>query len=111
MNLIRNSQATFCLLMPFYIGDCVSGFQKSLDSVNGCDFDKIYIVIDGPITMEQKIFIDSLEKNPLFYVIRLKKNIGLSLIEKGHWTLSLKVSVELPDGSARQGELSALPFK
>lgn len=45
------------------------------------------------------------------YSPRLKKNIGLSLIEKGHWTPGLKVSVELPDGSTRQGELSALPFK
>jgi glycosyltransferase involved in cell wall biosynthesis len=76
-DMFCTSRTTFCLLMPFYIGDCVNGFQKSLDSVNVCEFDKIYIVIDGPITLEQKIFMNSLENNPLFYLIRLKKNIGL----------------------------------
>lgn len=44
------------------------------------------------------------------YSPRLKQNIGLSLIEEGFWTPGQKISVKLPDGSIRAGEISALPF-
>jgi len=44
------------------------------------------------------------------YSPRLKKNIGVALIEKGYWATGLEVSVTLPDGQVRAGQLSNLPF-
>jgi len=44
------------------------------------------------------------------YSPRLERNIGVALITKGYWTIGLKVSVTLPNGQKRRGELSNLPF-
>ena len=44
------------------------------------------------------------------YSPRLKKNVGVGLIDKGYWTVGLEVSVTLPDGQIRGGQLSNLPF-
>jgi dimethylsulfoniopropionate demethylase len=41
---------------------------------------------------------------------RLKRNIGLSLIERGFWEPGQRVEVLTADGLVRPGELSALPF-
>ena len=44
------------------------------------------------------------------YSPRLEKNVGVALIDKGYWTVGLEVSVTLPDGQKRKGQLSNLPF-
>ncbi len=41
---------------------------------------------------------------------RLKRNVGLSLIDQGFWDAGQPVTVECPDGEFREGEVSALPF-
>ena len=41
---------------------------------------------------------------------RLKRNVGLSMIARSHWTPGQAVTVHSVDGMARPGEVSALPF-
>ena len=41
---------------------------------------------------------------------RLKRNVGLSLIDREFWGPGQPVEVETPDGTIRPGEVSALPF-
>ncbi len=41
---------------------------------------------------------------------RLKRNVGLSLIDRGFWEAGQLVSVHSVDGLTRGGEVSALPF-
>ena len=41
---------------------------------------------------------------------RLKRNVGLSLIDRDFWSPGHPVGVETPDGTIRPGEVSALPF-
>ena len=41
---------------------------------------------------------------------RLKRNVGLSLIENSHWDEGQSVSVNLPDGGVDKGMVSSLPF-
>lgn len=41
---------------------------------------------------------------------RLERNVGLSLIDREFWNPGQPVTVETPDGTARTGEVSALPF-
>jgi len=41
---------------------------------------------------------------------RLRRNVGLSLIERGFWEPGQPVTVESRDGACRPGEISALPF-
>ena len=41
---------------------------------------------------------------------RLKRNVGLSLIDRGFWDAGQPVTVECPDGLARKGEISTLPI-
>ena len=44
------------------------------------------------------------------YSPRLKKNIGLSMISKGHWNENEKIIVETPDGKLVKGTITTLPF-
>jgi dimethylsulfoniopropionate demethylase len=41
---------------------------------------------------------------------RLKRNVGLSLIERGFWDPGQSVVVACADGTLRDGGVSALPF-
>ena len=41
---------------------------------------------------------------------RLKRNVGLSMIERSHWTAGQAVIVHCPDGVDRPGEVVPLPF-
>ena len=41
---------------------------------------------------------------------RLKRNVGLSLIDRGFWDPGRSVTVQCPDDVTRKGEISALPF-
>ena len=41
---------------------------------------------------------------------RLKRNVGLALIDRGFWQAGQSVSVYSSDGVCRDGEVSALPF-
>ena len=41
---------------------------------------------------------------------RLKRNVGLSLIDRGHWDTGQPVTVHSVDGARRPGEVSDLPF-
>lgn len=42
---------------------------------------------------------------------RLKRNVGLALINRGNWDPGQNVLVLSSDGAARDGEISALPFE
>jgi len=44
------------------------------------------------------------------YSPRFKQNVGLSMIDKGHWELGADVVVHSSDGLKRQGKISTLPF-
>jgi dimethylsulfoniopropionate demethylase len=44
------------------------------------------------------------------YSPRLKTNVGLSLIAKGHWDIGTQLVVHTPDGIAHKGVISKLPF-
>lgn len=41
---------------------------------------------------------------------RLKRNVGLSLIDRAYWDPGQAVTVQSADGALRSGEVSALPF-
>ena len=41
---------------------------------------------------------------------RLRRNVGLALIDRGYWHPGQAVEVQGPDGSPRPGEISGLPF-
>jgi len=41
---------------------------------------------------------------------RLKRNVGLSMIERSHWAPGQAVIVHCPDGVDRPGEVVLLPF-
>ena len=41
---------------------------------------------------------------------RLKRNVGLSLIDRAHWDAGQPVTVHCADGQTRSGEVSNLPF-
>jgi len=42
---------------------------------------------------------------------RLKRNVGLSLIDRAFWNAGQQVTVLSADGQSRSGEVSALPFR
>ena len=42
---------------------------------------------------------------------RLRRNVGLSLIDRAFWDAGQQVTVLSPDGRTRSGEVSALPFE
>ena len=41
---------------------------------------------------------------------RLKYNVGMSMIESGHWKVGTEVVVHTPDGKARNGLIAKFPF-
>ncbi len=45
------------------------------------------------------------------YSPRFERNVGLGMIERGHWDPGQPLVVESPDGKERPGEVTALPFR
>lgn len=68
---------SFAVLIPYYKGDKLTDLKQTLDSVDLCRFDKVYMVIDGPIAADDLRFIHSQVALRNFTVVDLARNIGL----------------------------------
>ncbi len=69
----------FSVLMSVYQKDDPQWFQTAIESVlnQSVKPNEIVLVIDGPIPELLNKTVSALEKDPLFKVVRLEKNVGL----------------------------------
>lgn len=61
-----------------------------------------------PVTTHNGIHIGQITSG--IYSPRLECNVGMSMMAKGHWDFDTPLFVHTPDGIAREGRVSPLPF-
>ena len=61
-----------------------------------------------PVTTPDGIHIGQITSG--IYSPRLECNVGMSMMAKGHWDFDTPLFVHTPDGIAREGRVSPLPF-
>lgn len=68
----------FSVSMCVYGKDDIAHFQEAVNSVCGQTVkpDEIVLIVDGPVPEALSRVIGEYEKDPLFHVIRLEKNVG-----------------------------------
>lgn len=72
--------ADFTVLMAVYARDEPSAFERALKSVfnNGLLPKSVILVVDGPVSSQIRSIIDSYKAEPIFSVVELPENRGLS---------------------------------
>ncbi|MBE6944155.1 MAG: glycosyltransferase [Ruminococcaceae bacterium] len=107
----------FSVSMCVYGGDHPAWFQTSVDSIRNqtAPPDEIVLVVDGPVPEDLNAVICQYEKEPIFHVIRLEKNMGhgearrISLNACKHSLVALMDAddISVPDRFAKQIKMFA----
>ncbi|MGT2755620.1 glycosyltransferase [Streptococcus ovuberis] len=79
-----NNKNKISVLMSVYKNDNVTYLYRAVSSILNQTLppDEIVLVIDGPVNEELEAQIEAYEKNQLFKIVRLPKNVGLGLALK-----------------------------
>lgn len=75
-----NNNSKFDILMATYHKDDLELFKSAISTIfaNTLQPNRIILVCDGPVYGELSNYVDSLERNPIFNIIKLPLNIGLA---------------------------------